>query len=349
MRFTEDLKARVSKAQKKIVLPETNSRRVLKAAERVLADGFAKIVLVGKLEQIKKDAAKFQIDLTGVEVINPETYYRMDELCEYFAKRREKKGMTIEKARDIMTHNNTFFEAGLVALGEADGCVSGATTTSAEVIRAGLQVIGPRPGNKTVSSAFILLTNTPQYGDNGILVLGDCGVIPNPSADQLADIACICVERARRTVQILNPKVAFLSYSTMGSGAGESVENVRKAVEILKERNVDFAFDGEMQADAALVPEVGEHKAPGSTVAGHANVLIFPNLDAANIGYKMVQRFANATALGPLVQGLDKPILDLSRGCSSEDVADVVAVCCSDAITADFYKKERAEHEHEQQ
>ena len=230
MRFTDDLKARVSKAQKKIVLPETNSRRVLKAAERVLADGFAKIVLVGKLEQIKKDAAKFQIDLTGVEVVDPETYYRMDELCAYFAKRREKKGMTVEKAHEIMTTNYTFFAAGLVALGEADGVVSGAATTSADVIRAGLQVVGPRPGNKTVSSAFILLTNTPQYGDNGILVLGDCGVIPNPTAEQLADIACICVERARRTVQILNPKVAFISYSTKGSGAGEFVDNVREAV-----------------------------------------------------------------------------------------------------------------------
>ena len=344
MRFTEDLKARVTKAQKKIVLPETNSRRVLKAAERVLAEGFAKIILVGKLEKIKQDAAKFQIDLTGVEVIDPETYYRMDELCAYFAKRREKKGMTPEKAREIFCNNNTMFGAGLVAMGEADGCVSGAATTSADVIRAGLQVIGPRPGNKTVSSAFIMLTQTPQYGDNGVLVFGDCGVIPNPTADQLADVACICVERARRTVQILNPKVAFLSYSSKGSAGGESVEKVRQAIEILKGRNVDFDFDGELQADAALVPEVGEHKAPGSKVAGHANVLIFPNLDAANIGYKLVQRFGNAVALGPLVQGLAKPILDLSRGCSSEDVADVVAVCCSDAITADILAKEAAKN-----
>lgn len=264
----------------------------------------------------------------------------MDELCQYFAERRKKKGMTVEQAREIMINNYTFFGAGLVALGDADGVVSGAATTSADVIRAGLQVIGPRPGNKTVSSAFILLTNTPQYGDNGILVLGDCGVIPNPTPEQLADIACICVQRARRTVQMLNPKVALLSYSTKGSGSGTTVENVRKAVEILKQRNVDFDFDGELQADAALVPEVGEHKAPGSKVAGHANVLIFPTLDAANIGYKMVQRFANATALGPLVQGLAKPILDLSRGCSSEDVADVVAVCCSDAITNDIYRQE---------
>ena len=215
MRFTEDLKARVAKAQKKIVLPETSSPRVLKAAERVLAEGFARIVLVGKLEQIKKDAAKYQIDLTGVEVIDPATYYRMDELCAYFAKRREKKGMTPEKAYEVMVNNYTFFAAGLVALGEADGVVSGAITTSADVIRAGLQVVGPRPGNKTVSSAFILLTNTPQYGDNGILVLGDCGVIPDPTAEQLADIACICVERAERTVQMLRPRVAFLSYSTM--------------------------------------------------------------------------------------------------------------------------------------
>ena len=250
MRFTEDLKARVAKAQKKIVLPETNSRRVLKAAERVLADGFAKIVLIGKLDKIKKDASKFQIDLTGVEVIDPETYYRMDELCEYFAERRKSKGMTTEQAREIMVNNYTFFAAGLVALGDADGVVSGAATTSADVIRAGLQVIGPRPGNKTVSSAFILLTNTPQYGDNGILVLGDCGVIPNPTAEQLADIACICVQRARRTVQMLNPKVALLSYSTKGSGSGGTVDTVREAVEILKQRNVDFDFDGELQADA---------------------------------------------------------------------------------------------------
>ncbi|MCI1820750.1 MAG: phosphate acetyltransferase [Megasphaera sp.] len=342
-RFTDDLKSRVAKAQKKIVLPETNSRRVLKAAERVLAEGFAKIILVGNLEQIKKDAAKFQIDLTGVEVIDPATYPRLDQFAAYLAERRKKKGMTVEQAKDILLHNNTFFGAALVAFDVADGMVSGAATTSAEVIRAGLQVIGPRPGNKTVSSAFILITNTPQYGDNGILVLGDCGVIPEPTAEQLADIACICVERARTTVQILDPKVAFLSYSTKGSGSGDSVDKVRKAVEILKERNVDFDFDGEMQADAALVPDVGEGKAPGSKVAGHANVLIFPSLDAANIGYKMVQRFANATALGPLVQGLAKPILDLSRGCSSDDVADVVAVCCSDAISTEIFYKTHQE------
>lgn len=335
MRFTDDLKSRVAKAQKKIVLPETDSRRVLKAAERVLAEGFAKIVLVGNEEQILKDAEKFQIRLDGAEIVDPSTYARLDELCRYFAKKREKKGMTVEKAREIMTNNYTMFACGLVVLGDADGVVSGAATTSADVIRAGLQVVGPKPGNKTVSSAFILITNTPQYGDNGILVLGDCGVIPDPTSEQLADIAVMCVDRARRTVQITDPKVAMLSYSTKGSGSGGSVDIVREAVEILKSRHVDFDFDGEIQADAAIVPAVGEHKAPGSKVAGHANVLVFPTLDAANIGYKLVQRFANATALGPLVQGLAKPVLDLSRGCSTEDIADVVAVCCSDVIAVD--------------
>ncbi len=341
MRFTDDLKKRVAKAQKKIVLPETNSRRVLKAAERILAEGFARVVLIGKLDDIKRDAMKFQIDLTGVEVIDPEKSPRLDDFCEYFTARRKAKGMTMEKAREILTTNYTFFGACVVAFGLADGMVSGAATTSAEVIRAGLQVIGPRSGNKTVSSAFILVTNTPQYGDGGILVMGDCGVIPNPTAEQLADIACICAERARMTVQILDPKVAFLSYSTMGSGSGESVDKVKQAVEILRKRHVDFEFDGEMQADAALVPQVADSKAPGSRVAGNANVLIFPNLDSANVGYKMVQRFAQATALGPLVQGLAKPILDLSRGCSTDDVVDVVAVCCSDAISLEVLKKQR--------
>ncbi len=335
MSFTSDLKSRVHRAQKKIVLPESFSRRVLKAAERVLAEGFAKVVLIGELEKIKTDAAKYKIDLTGVEVIDPKEFPHLDEFCEKFAQKRAKKGMTPEKAREIFMTDYTFFAAMLVNEGFADGVVSGAATTSADVIRAGLQVIGVRPGIKTVSSAFILITNTPQYGDNGILVLGDCGVVPNPTSEQLADIAEVCVERARTTVQMLNPRVAMLSYSTKGSGSGEDVDRVVAAVQELQNRNVDFDFDGELQADAALVPEVGEHKAPGSKVAGRANILIFPSLEAANIGYKMVQRFANATALGPLVQGLAKPVLDLSRGCSTEDIVDVVAVCCSDAIALD--------------
>ena len=334
MKFTDELKARVKAAQKTIVLPENNSDRALKAAATVTAEGFAKIVLVGDPEQLKKDAERLHINLDACKVINPATYERMDELCAYFAERRKKKGMTVEKAREIMLSDTTFFAAGLVALGEADGCVSGSTRTSADVIKAGLQVVGVKPGNKTVCGGFIVLSNT-NLGDNGRLVFGDCGVIIEPTAEQLADIAVSCAERARNTLQIAEPKVAMLCSSTQGSGTGDEVDKVKEAVEILKSRNVDFAFDGELQADAALVPEVGERKAPGSTVAGHANVLVFPNLCAANIGYKLVERFSGATCLGPLVQGLAKPILDLSRGCSADDIVDVVAVAASDAIAAE--------------
>lgn len=332
MGFTVDLKNRVRKAQKKIVLPESGSSRVLKAAERIIAEGFAKVVLVGDLGLIKADAKKYKVDLTGVEVINPASFIAMDDFCKTFAELRAKKGMTEEKAREIFLSDYTFFGAMLVRKGYVDGMVSGAETTSADVIRAGLQIIGARKGLKTVSSAFILITETEQYGDQGILVLGDCGVLPNPTAEQLADIAVSCVERARTTVQITRPRVALLSYSTKGSGSGEGVDKVVAAVEELKRRNVDFDFDGELQVDAALVPEVAERKAPGSSVAGRANILVFPTLEAANIGYKMVERFAKATALGPLIQGLSKPILDLSRGCSTNDIVDVAAVCCSDAI-----------------
>ncbi len=335
MAFMDELKARVKPAQKVIVLPENNSDRALEAASIVAKEGFAKIVLVGDPAELQKSADRLGISFDGVKIVNPATYERMDELCEYFAKRRAKKGMTVEKARDIMLHDTTFFGAGLLALGDADGVVSGSTRTSADTIKAGLQVVGVKPGNKTVCSGFIILSDKKELGDNGKFVFGDCGVIIDPTAEQLADIAVSCAERAKNTVGIKEPKVAMLCYSTKGSGTGPEVDKVKEAVEILKSRNVDFAFDGELQLDASLVPEVGERKAPGSKVAGHANVLVFPNLCSANIGYKLVERFSGATCLGPLVQGLAKPVLDLSRGCSTQDVVDVVAVCASDAIDAD--------------
>jgi phosphate acetyltransferase len=337
MPFIDHLKSRVKPMQKRIVLPENNSDRALKAAATVAREGFAKIILVGDPEFLNREAKRLGVSFEGCEIINPATYDRMDELCAYFAKRREKKGMTVDKAREIMMKDTTFFGAGLVAMGDADGCVSGSMRTSADVIKAGLQVIGVRPGNKTVCSGFIVLSNT-NLGEAGKLVFGDCGVIIDPTAEQLADISVSCANRARYTLGIKDVRVALLSYSTKGSGTGESVEKVQAAVELLKKRNVDFAFDGELQADAALVPEVGERKAPGSNVAGHANVLVFPNLAAANIGYKLVERFSGATCLGPLVQGLAKPVLDLSRGCSTSDIVDVVAVCASDAIFAENMK-----------
>ena len=254
MPFIDHLKSRVKPIQKRIVLPENNSDRALKAAAIVAREGFAKIILVGDPEQLNRDAKRLGVSFEGIEIINPATYERMDELCAYFAKRREKKGMTVDKAREIMTKDTTFFGAGLVAMGDADGCVSGSTRTSADVIKAGLQVIGVRPGNKTVCSGFIVLSNT-NLGEGGKLVFGDCGVILDPTAEQLADIATSCAIRARYTLGIKDVRVALLTYSTKGSGTGESVDKVQQAVEILKQRNVDFAFDGELQADAALVPE----------------------------------------------------------------------------------------------
>ena len=334
MRFVSDLKKRVGRSRMKIVLPETNSRRVLKAAALIVAEKFAHIILIGNAADIRSQAAAYHIRLEDVEIVDPFNFPMFGAFCDYYFERQKHKGVTKDTCYFMLKRNYTLFGACMVAFGLADGMVSGAVTTSADVIRAALQVIGPAPTCKTVSSAFLLLTDKKQYGDHGIVIAGDCGVIPNPTAAQLADIACCCVDRARNTVQLLEPKVAFLSYSTKGSGSGPSVDKIREALKLLEQRHVDFSFDGELQADAALVPAVGSAKAPGSAVAGHANILIFPTLDAANIGYKLVQRMANAVALGPLLQGLAKPVLDLSRGCSTEDIVDVVAICCSAAIVA---------------
>lgn len=338
-RFINNLKRRVAKEQKKIVLPESDSRRILQAAERVQAEGFARPILIGRPQSIVEVASEYQIDMDGIEIIDPETYPMLDTFCRYYAKRRAKKGMTVSEARDILLKDYIFFAACLVAFDIADGMVAGAVATSSEVIRAALQVIGPHPGLSTVSSSFIMITDKPQFGDDGIFVIGDCSVVIEPTPQQLADIAVSCVERARRTAQTLDPKVAFLSYSTMGSGAGEEVERVREAVRLLRDRNVDFEFDGEMQADAALVPRIARQKAPGSPVAGQANVLVFPNLVSGNICYKVLEHLSGATALGPLLQGLAKPVMDLSRGCTAEGITDVIAICCSDAIYMQAEKK----------
>lgn len=338
-RFIQRLKQRVAKDMRRIVLPEGDSRRVLQAAEQIEIEGFARPVLVGKHETILKNAATYAIDVSGIELIDPEESPLLPACCEYLAKRRAKVNMTLEQARDILINNPVFFGAALVALDEADGMVAGATLTSADVIRAALQVIGTHPGIETVSSSFIIITEHKQFGDHGIFVLGDASVVVRPTPEQLADITENCVDRARRTVQMLDPKVALLSYSTAGSGSGEDVDLVRQAMRILRDRHVDFDVDGEMQADAALSPRVARQKAPGSAVAGQANILIFPNLVSANICYKMLQHLAGAIALGPLLQGLDKPVMDLSRGCTKSDIVDVVAICCSDVNHIEMKKQ----------
>ncbi len=324
--LVEKLKEKAKSLGKTIILPETEDERVLRAAEKIIEEKIAKVALVGNEEALKKKAVELGISLEGVIIYDPENCSTIDDMAEILREKREKKGMTFETAKATLMSDPRFFGAMLVHQGRVDGMVAGSNSPTAHVLRAAIQVIGPKEGLKTISSSFVMITKTLEFGDKGVFIYADGGVIPNPTAMQLADIAISSAEKARFTAGIEKPKVAFLSFSTKGSADGDSVTKVREAIEILKERNVDFEFDGEFQLDAAIVPEVAASKAPGSTVAGYANVLIFPDLNSGNIGYKLTQRLAGAKALGPLIQGLASPVHDLSRGCSVEDIVEVVAI-----------------------
>ncbi len=322
----EKIKGKAKELGKTIVLPESDDERVLLATEVILKESFAKVVLIGDEEKIKYDSKSVGADIEGAKIIDPKKFEKMDEYVEELVQLRKKKGMTEQLARQILKTEPRYFGSMMVRLGDADGMVAGSASPTADVLRAAIQVIGTKPGLKTVSSCFIMVLDekAKSYGDDGILIFSDCGVVPHPNAEQMADIATSAAHSARQIG--LDPRVALLSFSTMGSAKHECVDKVQEAAKILKNRSVDFKFDGELQADAALVPGVAEKKAPGSEVAGKANVLVFPNLSAGNIGYKLVQRLGNAEAYGPILQGLSKPVNDLSRGCSVEDVVNVTAI-----------------------
>lgn len=322
----ECIKDKAKKLGKKVVLPETEDTRVIEAAAQLVTEGTVKVVLVGIEQEIKENAEKLGVNVDGAEILNPREFDQMDDFVQELFKLREKKGMTLEKARKILEHDNLYFGAMLVRKGYVSGMVAGSNSPTADVLRAAIHIVGTKPGLKTVSSSMIMITKTPEYGENGILIFGDCGVIPKPTSEQLADIAESSAEKARNLVDIKDPKVALLSFSTYGSASSDDVTRVQEAVEILKSRNVDFKFGGELQFDAAIVPLVSAKKAPNSEIKGEANILIFPDLGAGNIGYKIAQRLAKAEALGPLIQGLAKPIHDLSRGCSVEDIVNVAAI-----------------------
>jgi hypothetical protein len=326
----EELKIRVRENKKNIVLPESEDERVIRAAAKVIEQDFANIILVGDECKINEDAKKYGVDISKATIINPKTFDKSEEFAVQLAELRAKKGMTLEQARATILSEPRFFGAMLVRNGYASGMVAGSNSPTAAVLRAAIQVIGPKPGLKTISSSFVMLLNDNTYGQDGILIFSDCAVIPNPTAGQVADIAISAVEKARKIAEIKEPRVALLTYSTKGSAEGDVVTKMREAKQLLEEKNVDFEFDGELQLDAAIVPEVAKLKAKDSSVAGRANVLIFPNLSAGNIGYKLVQRLGKATALGPFVQGLAKPVHDLSRGCSVDDIVGVVAVTASE-------------------
>ena len=319
------LKEKAKVIGKTIVLPEATDERVIRAAEGVIKEGVAVPVLVGDEKEIKEFASRLGVSLEGVKIVNPKTTPKLSEYINKLCEIRAKKGMTAEEAERILTTDVNFFGAMMVKMGDVDGMVSGSDSPTANVLRAGLQVVGTKTGVKTVSSVFLmeLKHNVDKYGE--LLVFGDCAVIPEPTSEQMADIASEAAVTAK-VVAGLEPRVALMSFSTKGSAKHETVEVVKKAGEILRERGASFEFEEELQADAALVKSVGLKKAPNSKVAGSANVLIFPNLAAGNIGYKLVQRLADAEAYGPLIQGLAAPINDLSRGCSVKDIVDTVAI-----------------------
>ncbi|KXA12561.1 phosphate acetyltransferase [Fusobacterium equinum] len=332
MSFLGQVRKKALQANRRIVLPESFDERVLRAVAEILKEKVAQPILVGNPDQIMNDAKAYEISLQGARIVDPENFERFEVYVDKLVELRSKKGMTREEATKILKNDINFFGAMMVKMGDADGMVSGASSPTAKVLRAGIQVIGTKPGMKTVSSVFImeLAQFKEMYGS--VLVFGDCSVIPHPNAEQLADIACSSAETALSIANI-NPRVALLTFSTKGSANHECVDKVIEAGRILRDRHVSFRFDDELQADAALVKSIGEIKAPLSDVSGNANVLIFPNLSAGNIGYKLVQRLAGANAYGPIIQGLDAPVNDLSRGCSVNDIVVLTAITSAQACT----------------
>ncbi|HOJ49428.1 MAG TPA: phosphate acetyltransferase [Spirochaetota bacterium] len=314
-----------AKARKKsVILPEHMDDRTYFAAEKIIKEGLSpKVFMIGNPESIAEKAKELGVNISGVEIIDPQKDAAKAEYIEEYYNLRKSKGITKEQAEKTI-NDPLYYAAMMLRKNRADSVVAGASHTTGDVLRAAIQVVGTASGVKTVSSAFVMVMPDKKWGINGVMFFGDCAVIPNPTSEQLADIAIATATTCRKLTGA-EPKVALLSFSTKGSAEHELVDKVRKAVEILKERKVDFEFDGEMQLDAAIIEKVAKSKAPGSPVGGKANCLIFPDLNAGNIGYKLTQRLAGAEALGPVIQGLDKPYNDLSRGCSVDDIVMTAA------------------------
>lgn len=324
MSFVDKIWSLAQADMKKIVLPEGDEERNLKAAELIKKNAIAEVVLVGAEEKIKANAKAFEVNIEGIEIIDPETSDKTSKYAEAFYELRKNKGVTLEKAVEVVK-DPVYFGTMMVKMDDVDGLVSGAVHSTGDLLRPGLQIIKTAPGIKVVSSFFVMEVPNCDYGKEGTLLFADCAVNPNPNAEELASIAISTADNAKALCGI-EPKVAMLSFSSMGSAKHENVDKVRVATESAREQRPDLQIDGELQLDAAIVDKVAKQKAPNSFVAGNANILVFPDLQAGNIGYKLVQRFANAKAIGPVCQGFAKPINDLSRGCSVDDIVNVVAI-----------------------
>ena len=334
MDLIQQIIARAKSNKQRIVLPEATEERTLRAADRVLTDDIADLILIGNPDEIHRLAAEWGLtNIDKATLIDPLNCEKSEEYAQLLTKLREKKGMTIEKARELVK-DPLYLGCMIIKTEGADGQISGALSTTGETLRPALQIIKCAPGITCVSGAMLMITQKPEFGENGVLVVGDVAVTPMPDANQLSQIAVCTAQTARSVAGFDDPRVAMLSFSTKGSATHEVVDKVIEATRLAKEFDPTLKIDGELQADAALVPSVGKKKAPGSDIAGNANVLVFPCLEVGNIAYKLVQRLGDAIAVGPILQGIARPVNDLSRGCSVDDIYYLVAITACQAMDA---------------
>jgi len=331
MGFIDEIKAKAKADKKTIILPESMDTRTWEAAEKILKEGLANLIILGSPEEVEKYGKGY--DVTGATIIDPATYEKTEEYLDLFVELRKKKGLTKEEARKQALSDYAYYGCLMIKAGDADGMVSGACHSTGNTIRPALQLLKTKPGISSVSGFFLMEVPDCEFGENGLFVFADCAVNTDFDSNKLAEIAGLSAESFKMLVGA-EPKVAMLSYSSMGSAKHDDVTKVADAVKIAHEKFPELKLDGELQLDAALVPSVGEAKAPGSSVAGHANTLVFPSLEAGNIGYKLVQRLAKAGAYGPVLQGLSMPVNDLSRGCFADDIVGVVAITAVQAQQA---------------